>query len=378
MGRHGRRLDDGGRRAALAADRARRRRPTLAGWTFVQISDSHIGFNKDANTDVPGTLKAAIDADPEAAAGAIVHAAHRRHQPPVQARGVRSRRPAHRRGAAAGVLRPGRARHAGRRRRGLPRALRHAAARVPAGTASTRTACISSAWSMSSTSRPAAWAGWATSSSNGSRTISPAVRPHADRGVRPHPAVGGLSRMGLGHGGCRAGAGLSQAVRLGHRPQRPHPPGDAEGRGQRHLPHRDVDGLPAAQARRGGVARADEGAGRAGCGSCWAPATSPSRTQARARWRSSTSRWRRRERGACVCPGEPPRVCSCLRPAAASAAAPPAATSPSTTSPSTRRRSPCRRAARSPGSTRTTFRIWSMQRRRVPLAAAGHRRPASP
>ncbi|MFO1071363.1 MAG: metallophosphoesterase [Geminicoccaceae bacterium] len=29
--------------------------------SFVQISDSHIGFNKDANTDVPGTLKAGID-----------------------------------------------------------------------------------------------------------------------------------------------------------------------------------------------------------------------------------------------------------------------------------------------------------------------------
>ena len=33
----------------------------LAGLSFAQISDSHIGFNKDANTDVPGTLKAAID-----------------------------------------------------------------------------------------------------------------------------------------------------------------------------------------------------------------------------------------------------------------------------------------------------------------------------
>ena len=47
-----------------------------------------------------------------------------------------------------------------------------AAPRAPAGTASTPTACISSAWSMSPTSRPAAWAASATSSSNGSRTIS--------------------------------------------------------------------------------------------------------------------------------------------------------------------------------------------------------------
>ena len=67
----------------------------LTGLTFAQISDSHIGFNKDANTDVPGTLKAAI-AQVRGAPRAILPAAHGRHQPPVQARGVRSRRPAHR------------------------------------------------------------------------------------------------------------------------------------------------------------------------------------------------------------------------------------------------------------------------------------------
>src|SRR6516164_5024752 len=32
----------------------------MGGFTFVQISDSHIGFNKPANTDVIGTLKEAI------------------------------------------------------------------------------------------------------------------------------------------------------------------------------------------------------------------------------------------------------------------------------------------------------------------------------
>jgi hypothetical protein len=32
-----------------------------AGFSFVQISDSHIGFNKAANQDVAGTLKLAID-----------------------------------------------------------------------------------------------------------------------------------------------------------------------------------------------------------------------------------------------------------------------------------------------------------------------------
>src|SRR6266478_4535313 len=32
-----------------------------ADFTFIQISDSHIGFNKPANTDVTATLQAALD-----------------------------------------------------------------------------------------------------------------------------------------------------------------------------------------------------------------------------------------------------------------------------------------------------------------------------
>src|SRR5215467_2651833 len=32
-----------------------------SGFSFVQISDSHIGFNKPANADVPGTLRAAVE-----------------------------------------------------------------------------------------------------------------------------------------------------------------------------------------------------------------------------------------------------------------------------------------------------------------------------
>lgn len=35
--------------------------PAASGFSFVQISDSHIGFNKAANQDVTGTLKLAID-----------------------------------------------------------------------------------------------------------------------------------------------------------------------------------------------------------------------------------------------------------------------------------------------------------------------------
>ena len=47
--------------------------------------------------------------------------------------------------------------------------------------------------------------------------------------------------------GARA-LGHAQGLRLGHGAQRPHPSGDAEGRGQRRLPHRALDRLPAAGA----------------------------------------------------------------------------------------------------------------------------------
>jgi 3',5'-cyclic-AMP phosphodiesterase len=43
----------------LAADT--RKKPRAEDFTFVQISDSHIGFNKPANPDVVGTLHTAID-----------------------------------------------------------------------------------------------------------------------------------------------------------------------------------------------------------------------------------------------------------------------------------------------------------------------------
>ncbi len=37
------------------------RAEAATGFTFAQISDSHIGFSRDPNTDTPGTLKAAMD-----------------------------------------------------------------------------------------------------------------------------------------------------------------------------------------------------------------------------------------------------------------------------------------------------------------------------
>ena len=76
-----------------------------------------------------------------------------------------------------------------------------------------------------------------------------ALRLDPDRGVRPYPALGGLSAMGLGHRRRRARARHAQALRLGDRAQRPYPSDHPEGRRQCDLPHRPLDRLPAAGAR---------------------------------------------------------------------------------------------------------------------------------
>ncbi len=46
---------------ADAAERQRAQANASSGFSFVQISDSHIGFNKAANQNVTGTLKIALD-----------------------------------------------------------------------------------------------------------------------------------------------------------------------------------------------------------------------------------------------------------------------------------------------------------------------------
>jgi len=49
----------------------------MGDFSFVQISDSHIGFNKPANTDVVGTLKQAIAQNQRSARRAGFYFAHR-------------------------------------------------------------------------------------------------------------------------------------------------------------------------------------------------------------------------------------------------------------------------------------------------------------
>ena len=56
---------------------------------FVQISDTHIGFNKDANPDVNGTLTQTIDLVNAMAEQPAADHPYRRHHPSVEAGGVR-------------------------------------------------------------------------------------------------------------------------------------------------------------------------------------------------------------------------------------------------------------------------------------------------
>ena len=64
------------------------RQDQAADFTFVQISDSHISFNKPANADVNGTLQMAVD-QINAASAAGPDSPHRRPHPPCQGRRIR-------------------------------------------------------------------------------------------------------------------------------------------------------------------------------------------------------------------------------------------------------------------------------------------------
>src|SRR5574338_50403 len=83
-----------------------------------------------------------------------------------------------------------------------------------------------------------------------------------DRGVRAHPLVDGLCRLGLGHGRLSRGPEAPRAVRLGYDPQRTHPPDYAESGRPHCLSHGPFDRLPAARAGHGTVAGPAQGPGR--------------------------------------------------------------------------------------------------------------------
>ena len=151
--------DLGGNRRVL--DYCRRRATSLGiidgalaqqskGFTFLQISDSHMGFDKPANPNVKGTLEEAIGRVKALAGETILHDPYRRHLASVEAGGVRRRRTASSREARLDVhYVPGEHDSSMTTRANSTASAMAAAPRAQAGTASMPTACTSSAWSTS-------------------------------------------------------------------------------------------------------------------------------------------------------------------------------------------------------------------------------------
>ncbi len=229
------------------------------GLTFLQISDSHVGFDKPANPNALGTLEEAIAKVNALPTEAGLHDPYRRHQPPVDGSAVRRRRPHHLADRASTCITCPASMTFSIRSRSSTSSATDKAPRAPAGTASTPTACTSSASSTSLDLKAGGLGNlgadqleWLEADLKGRSASTP------DRRVRPHPALDRLSGLGLGHRRRRTGALISQALRLGDGAQRPHPPSDAEGRRQRHLPHRALDRVSAAGAGHRAFARTDE------------------------------------------------------------------------------------------------------------------------
>ena len=160
------------------------------GFSFVQISDSHIGFEKPANPDARATL----------APRSTRFWRCRTSPPSSSTRETSATRPSRRSSTTLSSLSAGRSSTSITRpasttsstpRRGTPISSASARMRLAAaGMRSTTAACISSRWSTSSTSRKTALAPSARRSSSGSRTISRTNPP------RPRSSCSAISRSG--------------------------------------------------------------------------------------------------------------------------------------------------------------------------------------
>ena len=214
------------------------------GFSFVQISDSHIGFNKEANKDVIATLENAIARINELspAPELLIHTG--RFEPPFETsefdtldqvlRSVNVSSP---------FLFPANTMY-----------WWTTASNFGSGTEKDQRGRVAK---LRSQRRPFHWSGQRAQSE--SRRIGNAGRgttgvaqersrrthqQHADCGVRSHPAVERLPGMGLGHGRRCGSSLLPEEIRIGECFEWPHPPGDAEGGRQHHFPHGNVDCVP--------------------------------------------------------------------------------------------------------------------------------------
>jgi 3',5'-cyclic AMP phosphodiesterase CpdA len=229
VGRNRRGLDGRRRRARIAADRLGE--SSGEHFSFVQISDSHIGFAKPANPDARVTLNAAIDkivAMPDKPAfmihtGDISHAAKANEFDDAQQMIGRAKLDVHYAPDEHDILDP-----------------------------KTRDVYLERF------GKGATGGGWYSFDEGGVHFVSlNNVVDLKKNGLGSHPTLDDRARMGLGHRGFGAGAWASLALRLGDRAQRPRPSIDAEDRRQRHVPHRALNRLSAAGAQNGACARTE-------------------------------------------------------------------------------------------------------------------------
>src|SRR5262252_1098570 len=219
------------------------------GFTFVQISDSHIGFNKEANPDPKATLQAALDriAKLPKPPALVIHTGD-----------VSQLSKAEEFDTAAEIMKavkqethyiPGE--HDVIGDDGKQFFERFAKQATPARCYSFDHGGVHFVALTNVLTFEKSHAGGFGSDQLGMAGEGPEGphREHPDRRLDPRPDVATVPAMGLGNRGRAAGAGLPQAVWLGDRAQWPHPPGRAKGRGQGDLPDRDVS-VPGAKSRR--------------------------------------------------------------------------------------------------------------------------------
>ena len=238
----------GGVAGSRLLEAATQKRDVAAEFTFVQISDSHIGFNQPANPDVNGTLQAAVDQinamdhqpDLIIHTGDLTHLAKADEFDSLEQilGGFRQKQvfyvPGEHDftgddGKVPGTLRQRRSRdtgwhsfdHKGVHFVGVEQR------RATGGTGENR-------------------AGAAGLDEDGARV--PRVK-HAGRRLRAHSAMVRVPGMGLGDIGQRRGARPAETLRFGNGAERPHSSGDAKGGRPRRFPHRDVHRVPATRRR---------------------------------------------------------------------------------------------------------------------------------
>ena len=235
-----------------------------AGFTFVQISDSHIGFNKEANKDVTVTLQEAINKINalEHTPDFLIHTGDLSHlSKPTEFDTLDQVLRSAKSGQTFFV--PGE--HDMLADNGQQYLERYGKGTKGAGWYSfdhkgVHFIGLVNVVDLKARRSRNTRRGTTGVARKGSRR---ALQQHANRRLCPHPVVDRVSGLGLGHRRWCAGFVIPEAVRLGHGVERTHSSDHAKGRRQRVLSHGHVYGISPAQARNRDVTGPDESPGRA-------------------------------------------------------------------------------------------------------------------